>query len=96
MSEKHYPCDDYEHNPIGNPCPDYGSSDCPKSPGFESTPCCVTRKDLRDIARFAFDGKGVNTDNPQCSNAPLRHVGTRCGEIGGENEHHTTDQPSEA
>ena len=37
------------------------------------------------------DAEMVRADNPQCSNAPLSHGGTRCGEIGGENEHHTTD-----
>lgn len=38
-----------------------------------------------------IDGEMVYADDPQCSNAPLSHGWTRCGEIGGENEHHTTD-----
>ena len=31
----------------------------------------------------AVDGELVRSDNPQCSNAPARHGGTRCGEIAG-------------
>lgn len=42
------------------------------------------------------DAEMVRSDNPQCSNAPSSHGGTRCGEIGGNDEHHTTDQPAEA
>ena len=42
------------------------------------------------------DAEMVRSDNPQCSNAPLRRAGTPFGEIGGENEHHITDQPTEA
>lgn len=40
-----------------------------------------------ELGVCGIDGWMAYVDDPQCSNAPLSHGGTRCGEIGGDDEH---------